>query len=119
MQGTFLHGVIFESSIWAFLVFTVLIGGGAAFQTGRAIAQTWQSIWQLVPYAILLAFTVRFLYFAVLEQTLMSLHYYLVDFVVLLLAAMIGWRMKRASQMASQYRWLYESSGPFAWRKKS
>ena len=114
-----MQGLVYEDSIYAFLFFTVLMGGGAAFQTGRAVAQTWQSIWQLVPYVLLLTFTIRFLYYAVLEQTLLSFHYFGIDFVVLLFAAVIGWQLRRAKQMTTQYRWLYGPAGPFGWRAKS
>ena len=112
-------GVLYENSIYAFLFFTVILGGGAAFQTGRAVAQTWQSIWQLIPYVLLLTFTIRFLYYAVLEQTLLSLHYFAIDFVVLLIAGVIGWQLRRARQMTTQYRWLYAPASPFGWRAKS
>ena len=111
-------GVIYEDSIFAFLFFTVVLGGSAAFQTGRAVAQTWQSVWQLMPYVALLAFTVRFLYYAVLGQTLLSAQYFIVDFIVLLAAAVLGWRLRRAKQMTTQYRWLFAPAGPLAWRAK-
>ncbi len=112
-------GVIYEHSIWAFLMFTIVLGGAASFQTGRAVAQTWQPVWQLLPYAVLLAVTVRFLYFAVLEQTLLSWHYFLVDLIVLTIAGYLGWRLKRVTQMTTQYGWLYEASGSLGWRSKS
>lgn len=112
-------GVIYEDSIFAFVFFTVLLGGGAAFQTGRAVAQTWQPIWQLALYVLLIAATVRFLYYAVLGETLLSLHYYAIDYAVMLAAAVIGWRLRRAKQMALQYRWIYEPAGPFGWKPKA
>ncbi len=112
-------GIIYEESIYAFIAFTIIMGGAAAYQTGRAVALTWQSIWQLLPYVLLLTFTIRFLYFAVLEQSLLSLQFFIVDFIVLLIAAIIGWRLKRAKQMTSQYGWLYAPAGSFGWRLKS
>ena len=36
-----------------------------------------------------------------------------------LVIAFAGWRYMRATQMTTQYRWLYERSGPFAWRTRS
>lgn len=112
-------GVIYEESIFAFIAFTLIMGGAAAFQTGRAVAQTWQSAWQLLPYVFLLTITIRFLYYAVLEQSLLSLQFFIVDMIVLLGAALLGWRLKRASQMTTQYRWLYSPLGKLGWRAKS
>jgi len=113
-----MEGVLYENSILAFIFFTVLLGGGAAFQTGRAVAQTWQPIWQLALYVVLIAATIRFLCYAVIGETLLSLQYYLIDYVVMLVAAVIGWRLRRAQQMTTQYRWLFEPSGPFGWKAK-
>ena len=48
-----------------------------------------------------------------------SLHYYVVDTVVLMIFSALGFRYTRAKQMATNYYWLYEKSGPFAWKKKS
>jgi hypothetical protein len=112
-------GIIYETSAIHFLIFTILIGGAAAFQTGRAVAQTWQPIWYILPYAVLLASTVRFLHYAVLQQTLLSLHYFIVDFFALTLASSLGWRLKRAKQMITQYSWSYQRVGALGWCKKT
>ncbi len=99
--------MIYETSALHFIIFTVLMGGAASFQTGRAVAQSWQPAWYIVFYAMLLAATVRFLYFAMLQQSLLSLQYFAVDFCVLAIAGYFGWRIKRSRQMATQYSWLY------------
>ena len=112
-------GLIYEESPYAFLALTVILGGAAAFQIGRAIAQTWQSVIQLIPYIFLLTAAIRFVYYAVLDQTLLSLQFYIVDFITLLIFSVIGWRLKRAGQMTTQYRWMFEPAGPFGWRPKS
>jgi hypothetical protein len=52
------------------------------------------------------------------EGTLLSLHYYVVDAIVILLIGSLGFRYIRARQMTTQYRWLYERTGPFSWRSK-
>ena len=57
---------------WAFLIVTVLLGGGAAFASGRAIADTWRPAWQVPLYMLLLGLGVRFVQFAVLGATLLS-----------------------------------------------
>ena len=38
---------------------------------------------------------------------------------VLFAFAFAGWRYRRAMQMTTQYRWLYERTGPFGWRERS
>ena len=112
-------GLLYEAeSPWLFLFVTVILGGVAAFQAGRAAAQTWRPLWVLIVYALLLGAAVRFLHFALFQETLLSVQFYIVDVLVCLAAAFIGWRMKRASQMARQYSWVYQKSGPFGWHEK-
>ena len=60
----------------------------------------------------------RFIHFALFEGTLLSLHYYLVDAVVVFVIGSLGFRYYRARQMTTQYRWLYERTGPFTWREQ-
>ena len=38
--------------------------------------------------------------------------------IVLLGAACLGFRMMRTTQMVTQYRWLYERTGPLTWRAR-
>ncbi len=49
------------------LFVTGLIGGGAAWLAGRAIAQTWRPFWHVVAYMALLGAAVRFVHFALFE----------------------------------------------------
>ncbi len=111
-------GILWENSLGVFLLVTVFLGCGAAWLSGRAIAMTWRPVWQVFLYAILLAAAVRFLYFALFEDTLTSLYFYVVNLVILLAVALAGYRVTRVGQMVTQYRWLYERSGPFSWRKR-
>ena len=60
----------------------------------------------------------RFLHFALFEGTLLSLHYFLTDTLVLILGAMLGFRLTRVRQMTSQYPWLYERTSPLSWKEK-
>jgi hypothetical protein len=110
--------LIWEVTFWEFALVTVVLAGGAAFLTGRAMARTWQSDRTLVIYMVLLAAATRFIHFALFKGTLLSLHYYVVDLIVLLIIAMLGKRMMRAKQMGSQYSFIYERSGMIGWRKK-
>ncbi len=60
----------------------------------------------------------RFLHFALFSGSLLTLHYYLVDLVVLQVFGALGFRLKRVSQMVTQYPWMYERAGPFGWRAR-
>lgn len=111
-------GIIWENSLGVFLLMTVILGGGAAWLAGRALALGWRAYLQAALYMILLAAAVRFFHFALFNGTLLSLHYYLVDLVILLIASALGYRLTRAWQMSTQYPWLYERSGPFSWNAR-
>jgi hypothetical protein len=100
-----------------FLLVTVIMGGAAAFVSGKAIAQTWRPFWHIPLYMLGLTLVVRFFHYALFEEPLVSLKNYLVDFAVALAAAMLGYRMLRARQMARQYGWLYRPSGLLGWRR--
>jgi hypothetical protein len=107
-----------EESLLQIVLVTGLIGGGAAFLAGRAIAQTWRPFWHLVIYMAFLGAAVRFVHFALFEGTLISLPSYAADTLYLLVLGAIAWRMTRAGQMATQYFWLYERTGPFTWQPR-
>ena len=113
-------GILYEEpSIWLFLLVTIIMGGAAAWMTGRAIAVTWRPFWNLILYLLILSAAVRFIHFALFQGTLLSLHYYVVDAIVVLIIGSLGFRYNRARQMTTQYRWMYERSGPFGWREKA
>jgi hypothetical protein len=115
-----MQGILYEEpSFWLFALVTVLLGGWAAWMTGRAFALTWRSPGQAVASLLLLAGAVRFIHYALFEGTLLSLRYYLVDAVVVIAIGLIGYRYTRARQMTTQYRWLYERTGPLSWRAKA
>jgi hypothetical protein len=107
-----------EHSLGVFLLVTILLGGGAAFLAGRAIATTWRPVWQIVSYGLILAAAVRFIHFSLFAGTFLSLHYYLVDSVFCIAFGLLGFRTARATQMVTQYRWLNESDGLLRWRQK-
>lgn len=98
--------LIWEVSFWEFMLITVILAGGAAYLTGRAIASVWQGTMHVVTYMVLLAGATRFIHFALFHGTLVSLHYYLVDLAVLLIAAGLGFTITRRRQMARQYGFL-------------
>ncbi|MBE0694896.1 MAG: hypothetical protein IH590_17605 [Aquamicrobium sp.] len=98
--------LIWEVTFWEFVLVTVVLAGGAAYLTGRAIASVWQGTTHIVVYMVLLAGATRFIHFALFRGTLLSLHYYVVDLIVLLIAAGIGFTVTRRRQMERQYGFL-------------
>jgi len=108
-----------EGSFGVFVLVTVILGGGAAALTGRAVAATWRPVWQVLAYMFILGLAVRFFHYALFGGTLLSLHYYLVDTLVCLIAGFLGFRTERARQMVTQYSWINGRAGPLYWRRKS
>jgi hypothetical protein len=107
-----------EGSVWIFLFITCLIGGGGAWMTGRSVALSWSSPAMLVLYILLLGVGVRFVHHALYDGTFFSLHYYIVDTIVVGLIGALAHRLTRARQMVTQYSWLFERSGPLGWRPR-
>ena len=107
-----------EDSLGVFIVMTVVIGGGAAFLSGRAMAAKWRPWMMAVLYMIPLGLALRFFHYALFTGDLLSLHYFITDTLVLIAGAGLGYRLTRVGQMVSQYPWLYERSSPFSWREK-
>ena len=97
---------------------TGLLGGGAAFLAGRAIAQTWRPFWNVLLYMAMLGGAIRFVHFALFEATLISPASYTVDTLYLVVVGALAWRMTRAAQMATQYYWLYQRTSPLTWRAR-
>lgn len=95
---------------------TGVIGGTAAWFTGHAIAGTWRPFWHLLLYVLLLGAAVRFVHFALSEADLIAPASYAVDALYLLAVGALSWRATRAAQMATQYYWLFERTGPLTWR---
>ena len=110
--------LIWEVTFWEFLFVTVALAGGAAYLTGRAVARSWLTDVNLVIYMVLLAAATRFIHFALFSGTLLSPYYYAVDLIVLLALAFLGKRITRARQMARQYGFIYERTGPLSWARK-
>jgi hypothetical protein len=115
-----MQGILYEEpSFWWFALITVVLGGWAAWMTGRAMAITWRAYWQLIVYLLILTAAVRFIHYALFHGTLLTVQFFLVDAVVLLVVGSLGFRYHRARQMSTQYRWLYERTGPFSWRERT
>ena len=105
-----------ENWLWTFLLVTVLMGGSAAYLSGKAIAQTWRPLWQVPLYMLALAAVVRFCHFALFDEPFLSLPSYVIDFAVAFPAAAFGYRIVRARQMTTQYSWLYRRHSLLGWQ---
>lgn len=115
-----MQGILYEEpSAWLFILVTCVLGGWAAWMTGRALALTWRPAWQALLWSVPLAVVVRFIHFALFQGTFLSPLYYLVDLVVVAAIASLGHRVYTTRQMTRQYRWLYERTGPLGWREKA
>lgn len=106
------------SGLEVFIGLTVVLFGGTAWLTGRALALNWKSSWLVLPYGMLLGMGARFLTFALFEGELWSPSGYVIATAVLLGIMLLAYRLYRVRRMVRQYPWLYERHGPFAWRQK-
>lgn len=94
-----------------------LIGGGAAWLSGCAIAAAWGGQSRVVLVALLLGAAARFFHFALFQGELLSVASFACDTVIFLVVGLLSWRATRASLMVRQYPWLYARSGPLTWRE--
>jgi len=105
-------------AIFVFILATVLMGGGASWLAGRAIALAWQPWWHVVLPMLLLGLAVRFIHFAVFRGTLLSLPHYLLDAAVCLGVGLLSFRVARVGQMVTRYGWINEPAGRLGWRRR-
>jgi hypothetical protein len=115
----------FQMDVIDWLAITFLLGGPAAFATGRAVAQGWRARVALVGYMLALGAVVGFLCWALFEVPVIPAHRLLAalsegdagalalgltayGLTVLLLGviASIGFARARGAQMARQYPFL-------------
>ncbi len=97
---------------------TLVLGGGCAWMTGRALAQSWRPDWQIAVYCLLLGVADRFLVFALYQGDLLSPTGYLADVLLFMLIAVAAFRLVRARRMVRQYPWLYVRHGLMGWRER-
>jgi len=105
-----------SENIFHVLFVTLVLGGSCAFLAGRAIASTWRNIWVVIAAMIPMGLAVRFVHFALFNETLVLPRTYAIETLVLIAIAGLSFQRTRARQMVSQYYWLYEPNGPLAWR---
>jgi hypothetical protein len=112
-----MDGLYAGESLLQIALLTLVVGGGAAALSGRAIALAWRPPWQVAIAALLLGAAARFFHFALFQAELLSAPSYCCDTLIFLIAGMIAWRATRARQMVQQYPWLYARSGLLGWRE--
>lgn len=119
-------GFIWEKSFLVFFFLTIVLGGGAAWTTGHALAKKWRPFYEVLAYCCLLGLADRFLHWGlfldapldVYKGTITSLHYYVVDTLVLIAFGSIAYRLTQVRAMTRQYPWLYRRTGPFTWTER-
>lgn len=107
------------TSLGVFIGLTVIIAGGAAIMTGRALADGWQPAWMVVAACFGLTIADRFLVYALFQGELLSLSGFVIDFLVLVALALLAWRITAVRKMVNQYPWRYERTSLFAYREKA
>ena len=110
---------ILGTSLGVFIGLTVIIAGGAAIMTGRALADGWQPAWVVVAACFGLGIADRFLVYALFQGELLSLTGFVIHFLVLLALALLAWRITAVRKMVIQYPWRYERTSLFAYREKA
>lgn len=110
--------VLLGTSFGVFLALTVVVAGGAAIMTGRALADGWKSPWQVAFACFGLALADRFLVYALFGGQLLSLSGFVVDFVVIGALALLAYRVTLVRRMVTQYPWRYERTSLFNYRER-
>ena len=107
-----------EQNLFIFFILTVILGGGAAFMAGRALALGWRPAWLLFVYMLIFTCGVRFLHFALFEAELTSPLYYFSHGLIIQGLAFLGYRLTMARQMVEKYPFAYERTSLLSWRAK-
>lgn len=114
-----MQGIVYEAdTMLVFFFITLLLGGAGAWMTGRACAKTWRPFAVMCVYVAILGLGIRFIHFSIFSGTLLSPHYYLADTIVLEIIGFLGFRFTKTRLMVRQYYWLYQTAGPFGWKRK-
>jgi hypothetical protein len=115
-MATFFDSLYAGESIGHVVLVTGLLGGGAAWLAGRAIAATWRPPGHAVIAMAGIAAAARFIHFALFGGNLLSVTSYLCDTCIFVVVGLLAWQATRTTQMVRQYPWLYVRAGPLSWR---
>jgi hypothetical protein len=114
-----MQGILYEEEYAGlFVLVTLIMGGGAAWLAGRAIASTWRPWWHVAFYMLILGLAVRFIHFALFEGTLLSPQFYGIDTIVCLMFGFLGFRATRVAQMTTQYGWINSRARALRWARR-
>jgi hypothetical protein len=106
------------TSIGVFVALTVIVAGGAAIMTGRALADGWKSSWHVLFACFGLTLADRFLVYALFGGEFLSPSGFLIDFVVIVALALLAHRVTLVRKMVNQYPWRYERISLFTYRER-
>ena len=109
---------ITDVSILVSTCLTVVLIGGAALLTGRALARAWRPIWQLVLSCLGLGLVDRFFIYALFEGSLMSVSGYILDTLVVMGIGIFSYRIVHVSVVVRQYPWIFDRSSLFSYRSR-
>jgi hypothetical protein len=129
---------------WSFVFVTLILGGLAAFATGRALASAWRPFALTALAVAPLAAAIAFLHYVLFEEPAVplfrlgaalarlgdspgealaeiaaSLRFYGVIYAVTLAIAAAGYRRTRAGMMARQYAFAFSRKGMLGWRENA
>jgi hypothetical protein len=107
------------TSFAVFIGLTVVIVGGTAIMTGRAIAANWRPVGQVVFASVGLTLFDRFLVYALFQGDLFHLGGIVIHFILILILALIAYRITRVHMMVAQYPWRYQQTSPWSYRDKA
>lgn len=107
------------TSLGVFIGLTVVITGGAAVLTGRALSDGWKSPWQVVAACFGLALGDRFLVYALFGGELLHLAGFVTHFLVITVMALVAHRITAVRKMVNQYPWRYERASLWTYREKA
>jgi len=111
-------GEILGTGLGLFVLVTLVMFGGAAWQTGQALAQTWRPYRHMVVYGLMLAAADRLLLVLLFGGKLLAVAPYLVAAVVLVALGSLAFRLTQVRKMVGQYPWIYERDGLLGWRER-
>lgn len=100
-----------------FIGLTVILVGGAAILTGRAVANNWKPAWQVVAACVGLALVDRFLTYALFQGELVNLWGIFIHFVVLAAMGLASWQFAKVGKLVNQYPWRYRRTSPFSYEE--
>ena len=111
-----------EISVAAFVVF-----GWFSMLAGQALARTWRPWWHCIGYGLLLSVGARLVEYVLFIGRAQNLDVYVTDnsgfmiigTIYLIAVTLAAHRLSLARMMVTQYPWLYERAGLFAWRPKA